>query len=83
MLFPSILLFILGSVEAISEEYTSNYNLIGLNSNFGDTKYRLDDTVYPLLMTLDLDVYLDESRFRGFLKMDIEVSSLLDCFYTL
>ncbi|CAB3239517.1 unnamed protein product [Arctia plantaginis] len=73
MLLPSIFLFLLGSLEAIPEEYTSDYDLVGFNSNFGDTKYRLADTVYPLLMRLDLDVYLNESRFVGFLRMDIEV----------
>ncbi|CAB3260810.1 unnamed protein product [Arctia plantaginis] len=73
MLLPSILFLLLGSLEAIPEEFRSNFEFVGFNSNFGDTRYRLADTVYPITMNVDLDVYLNESRFDGFVRMDIEV----------
>lgn len=77
MLLPIIFFYLLGSLGAIPEEFRSNFEFTGFNSNFGDTRYRLVDTVYPLTMHVDLDVYLNESRFDGFVRMNIEVSKKL------
>lgn len=75
MILSIIFCFVAGSFAAFpDEDYRSNFEFIGYSSNIADVGYRLDESVYPHFMDIDLDVYLDEGYFNGNIKMEVEVS---------
>lgn len=75
MQLPIVFCILIGSLVAIpQEDFRSNLEFLEYDSNLGEVHYRLVDSVYPHTMDVDLDVYLNESRFDGLVTMGVEVS---------
>lgn len=69
------LLFLIGAVAATPlTELREGMNFEDLSTNLDDPMYRLTDTVQPLYINVDLDVYLNESRFNGVVQLEVNVS---------
>ncbi|CAK1599082.1 unnamed protein product [Parnassius mnemosyne] len=71
-LVPFIFLLV-GSLSADPLEFRSNFEYLDYSTNLDDPKYRLLDTVQPTEVFADLDVYLRESRFNGFVQITVNV----------
>lgn len=73
----SVMLFLLfiGVVAATPlTEIREDMGFQDYSSNLDDPMYRLTDIVQPLYVTVDLDVFLSESRFNGIVQIEVDVS---------
>ncbi|CAK1546278.1 unnamed protein product [Leptosia nina] len=72
-LLVTIIVLTSGLVRAEPEDDLYNFEWKGYSTNLDDPKYRLLDNVQPLHISVDLDVFLDESRFDGIVQLQVEV----------
>lgn len=71
------LLFGVGAQQTLFEELRSSFEFSDFGTNVDEPAYRLRDSVYPTNMTVNLDVFLAESRFNGIVALDVEVTSYI------
>lgn len=74
MLFPLVFCLCLGALSALPDEFRSNFEFLGYNTNLDEPQYRLRDSVQPIEQYVDLDVYLEEARMDGLVEITVQVS---------
>nr|ADZ57273.1 aminopeptidase N4 [Chilo suppressalis] len=73
ILIPIFACLLLGAVAVPPElEFMARSVVKDRSTNLDDPKYRLTDVVQPKDMYVDLDVYLQEARFNGFVRLDVQ-----------
>ncbi|RVE53190.1 hypothetical protein evm_002023 [Chilo suppressalis] len=73
MLIQIFACLLLGAVAVPPElEFMDSTLIEDRSTNLDDPKYRLTDAVQPTDMYVDLDVYLEEARFNGFVRLDVQ-----------
>lgn len=74
MLVPVLILSLILGVSAFDPLEILSSDVEQFETNLDDPKYRLKNNIKTKTQSVDLDVYLDESRFNGLTQIEIEVS---------
>nr|QBI71859.1 aminopeptidase N4b [Plutella xylostella] len=75
MLVPVLILSLILGVSAFDPLEILSSDVEQFETNLDDPKYRLKNNIKTKTQSVDLDVYLDESRFNGLTQIEIEIEA--------